>query len=301
MERQQRERSACPMRLMVLRLLLICLYPVVMMTGVGAVVMGGSTMRRGLVGHDNSADGGDMVGDVTEDKLSMASMTPHIVSSGTVRSTVASITDILESDEHKSDYSIRYDREDEEETEVSGKIAYLHIYMYTYMYHRKCTHQLQQEQEALERTHAALRPSKNKHKVGAGGSVDSLEAALAPESAQSQGLRKGNANSPTEKTTTNAISSIDNSLQSTSRFVRDISELTSRDLIWISSIEGLTAHFDMMKRFWAFAVKHERNLVVAAYKSAHYPGVKSVEVCSHFDLPVTVRCISVRRLIFDTP
>ena len=56
------------------------------------------------------------------------------------------------------------------------------------------------------------------------------------------------------------------------RYVNDINELTRKDLVWISTIEGLTAHYDMMKRFWAWAVASGRNLVVASYKSAHYPG-----------------------------
>ena len=38
-----------------------------------------------------------------------------VVSSGTVRSSVASITDVLEADEHKADYDIRHDREEEED------------------------------------------------------------------------------------------------------------------------------------------------------------------------------------------
>ena len=57
------------------------------------------------------------------------------------------------------------------------------------------------------------------------------------------------------------------------RYVNDLSELTAKDLVWISTIEGLTAHYDMMKRFWAWAVASGRNLVVASYKSAHYPGM----------------------------
>ena len=65
------------------------------------------------------------------------------------------------------------------------------------------------------------------------------------------------------------------------RYISDMNELTSEDLLWISTIEGLTAHFDMMKRFWAWAIASGRNLVVASYKSAHYPG-KYRANCTHF-------------------
>jgi hypothetical protein len=75
------------------------------------------------------------------------------------------------------------------------------------------------------------------------------------------------------------------------------SYLQSEDLVWISTIEGLTAHLDLMKRFWAIASSHKRNLVVASYKSVHYPGVKSVNICQHFKLPDNVKCIEVRRNI----
>ena len=75
------------------------------------------------------------------------------------------------------------------------------------------------------------------------------------------------------------------------------SYLQPEDLVWISTIEGLTAHLDLMKRFWAIASSHKRNLVVASYKSVHYPGVKSVNICQHFKLPDNVKCIEVRRNI----
>lgn len=75
----------------------------------------------------------------------------------------------------------------------------------------------------------------------------------------------------------------------------NVTDLRKEDLVWISTIEGLTAHFDMMKRFWAFATAHRRNLVVASYKSAHYPGVKAVDICAHFNLPENIKCIHARR------
>ena len=51
----------------------------------------------------------------------------------------------------------------------------------------------------------------------------------------------------------------------------------------------------MMKRFWAFASAYKRNLVVASYKSAHYPGVKSVDICMYFNLPADIKCTDARR------
>lgn len=53
----------------------------------------------------------------------------------------------------------------------------------------------------------------------------------------------------------------------------------------------------MMKRFWAFATDYNRTLIVASYKSAHYPGVKSVDLCSYFNLPSNVKCLDARRNI----
>ena len=119
-----------------------------------------------------------------------------------------------------------------------------------------------EEAEALERTKAAMLRQK-KH-----GIVDNDNEMSKRVQQLNENLREQRNDEQLKAIYADAKAHADN----IGRYVNDISELTRKDLVWISTIEGLTAHYDMMKRFWAWAVASGRNLVVASYKSAHYPG-----------------------------
>jgi hypothetical protein len=175
---------------------------------------------------------------------------------GKSKSIVASVKDLLNSDEMKLDYGIVTDADPEENV-------------------------------------APVRKAKNERRV----SVEfkySKSRTKVTDSPKSPKTIETSSKSYDEKTYVPAVSPAVSMPVQPNRYV-DVKDLTKVDLVWISTIEGLTAHFDMMKRFWAYATAHNRNLVVASYKSAHYPGVKSVDICAHFNLPVNVQCTNVRR------
>ena len=64
-------------------------------------------------------------------------------------------------------------------------------------------------------------------------------------------------------------------------------------LLWISTQEGLLAHFFQAELLWRIVVlEHRRPLVIAPFTSPRHFGRQAVSLCDYLDMPQGVHCIS---------
>jgi len=68
---------------------------------------------------------------------------------------------------------------------------------------------------------------------------------------------------------------------------------TKNPLLWVSTQEGLLAHYFQAELLWRIVVlQHRRPLVIAPFTSPRHFGRQAVSLCDYLDMPEGVHCIS---------
>lgn len=69
--------------------------------------------------------------------------------------------------------------------------------------------------------------------------------------------------------------------------IEDGSNLSEKDpLIWISSIQDVSDHFNFMKRIWSVALSHGRSIAMVPYAYRN----ETLRLCDFYDFPRTIQC-----------